>query len=65
MNCPNCNETFRLVAEYGSHVQRCRPLDVTLQVSEWLLRKLNAATESIDLELSLIDEEEAAAVLVA
>ena len=63
MNCPNCSETFRLVADYSTHVQRCRPLDVTVQVSEWLLRKLNAATESIDLELSLLFEEEAAALV--
>jgi len=63
MFCPNCSETFRLVADYASHVQRCRPLDVTLQVSEWLLAKLNTATEALDLELAYMDEEEAAALV--
>ncbi len=65
MFCPNCSETFRLVADYASHLQRCRAMGVRIQVSEWLLEKLNAATEAIDLELAFIDEEERAAALVA
>lgn len=66
MNCPNCSVTFRLIADYASHLQRCRPVDVGAQVSEWLLAKLNAATESIDVDLGILEAEEAGApVLVA
>jgi hypothetical protein len=60
MHCPNCSEAFRLVADYASHLQRCRPLDVDAGVSEWLLAKLNAATESIGLDLGIEEAEEAA-----
>jgi len=66
MHCPNCSEAFRLVADYASHLQRCRPLDVDAGVSEWLLAKLNAATESIDLDPGIEEAEEGAtAAMVA
>ena len=63
MKCPNCSEPFRLVDDYASHLRRCRPLDVTVQVSEWLLAKLNAATESIDIDLGTVVAEDAPALV--
>ena len=63
MNCPNCSETFRLVADYGSHVQRCRPVDARAEVPQSLLAQLNAATESLYVEFGVVEAAEA--VLVA
>ena len=64
MNCPNCNETFRLCADYASHLQRCRPLDVDPAITESLLARLNAATAPLSLELGAIEAEEAARPLL-
>ena len=60
MNCPNCSATFRLRADYASHLQRCRPSDVDPAVTESLLARLNAATASLSLELAAVEAEEAA-----
>ena len=64
MKCPNCSERFRLVADYASHLQRCRPLDVDPAITESLLARLNAATAPLSLELGAIEAEEAARPLL-
>lgn len=60
MDCPNCFETFRLVADYASHLQECRPSDVNTPVTETLLAGLNAATESLYIEFGVVEADEAA-----
>jgi hypothetical protein len=60
MNCPNCFEPFRLVADYASHLQRCSPREMHAEISDSLLATLNAATESLDLELGAAEAEAAA-----
>ena len=62
MNCPNCSERFRLVADYASHLRRCRPLDALPEVSESLLARLNAAAEALYVEFGVAEAAEPALV---
>lgn len=65
MNCPNCSESFRLVADYASHLQRCRPVDAHAAVSESLLARLNAAADLLEAEFGVVEAERAEPALVA
>ena len=65
MNCPNCSASFRLVADYAAHLQRCRPVEMHAPVSESLLASLNAAAEALDATLGVIEAAAARRQLVA